>query len=43
MAVLHPHDLNRFDAENSPLSIAGKLVVAPMIDELTTQHGHSGR
>jgi hypothetical protein len=43
MAVLHPRYLNRFGAENSPLPIAGKLVVAPIIDELTTQHGHSGR
>jgi hypothetical protein len=43
MAVLHPHDLNHFGAENSPSPMAGKLVMAPIIDDLTTQYGQSGR
>jgi hypothetical protein len=43
MAVLHPHDLNRFDAENSPLSIAGKLKRIPVILKHSLRERNSWR
>jgi hypothetical protein len=37
MAVLHPHYLNRFNPENSPTPIAGKLLEDPVSASLISE------